>query len=492
MLYTFEMANNHMGSVSHAKKIIDEFAELARRYDLTAAIKLQFRQLKTFIHKDYHESDLKYVKRFKETELTKEQFVEIVNHIRVSSMKTMATPFDNESLEWLSTLDIDIIKIASCSIDDWPLLEEVSKINKKIIISTAGAHFDVLKKVYGLFKRNKRQFAFMHCVGEYPTPPENANLNRIKLLQQAFPDIEIGFSTHESPLVESVTPYAVAMGCTIIEKHVGLPTENVTLNAYSCTSGYMENLIKTLGALEVVTNTNTPYYERIGELETLKKLKRGAYARRGLEAGHILEPNDIYYAMPVKDGQLDASNFHDMVGGILCNDVSRDEEILREDIASHEKEALIEEIKTKVKQLLNQANITITPMDKAQLSAHYGLEKFYQVGCAIVDKINREYCKKIIVVLPGQSHPAHHHIKKEETFELLTGDCTLNMNGTDVELRQGVPKIIFRKVQHSFKSNNGCVVEEISTTHLLNDSKYEDLSINKLDLAERKIKVDLV
>ena len=75
MFYTFEMANNHMGSVSHAKKIIDEFGKLVRKYNLSAAMKLQFRQLKTFIHKDYQDSDLKYVKRFKETELTQEQLL---------------------------------------------------------------------------------------------------------------------------------------------------------------------------------------------------------------------------------------------------------------------------------------------------------------------------------------------------------------------------------------------------------------------------------
>ena len=47
----------------------------------------------------------------------------------------MATPFDNESLSWVDTFDLDIVKIASCSSDDWPLLKEVAKINKKIIIS---------------------------------------------------------------------------------------------------------------------------------------------------------------------------------------------------------------------------------------------------------------------------------------------------------------------------------------------------------------------
>ena len=79
MFYIFEMANNHMGSVDHAKKIIDDFADLAKRKNINAGVKLQFRNLDTFIHPDYQDrNDLKYVKRFNETRLSKEQFTNIV------------------------------------------------------------------------------------------------------------------------------------------------------------------------------------------------------------------------------------------------------------------------------------------------------------------------------------------------------------------------------------------------------------------------------
>ena len=82
MLYIFEMANNHQGSVDHAKKIIDDFADLARRKGIKAGIKLQFRNLDTFIHPKYKErDDLKYIKRFNDTRLSKEEFGEIVNYI---------------------------------------------------------------------------------------------------------------------------------------------------------------------------------------------------------------------------------------------------------------------------------------------------------------------------------------------------------------------------------------------------------------------------
>ena len=102
----------------------------------------------------------------------------------------MATPFDNEPLHWFEDLNIPVVKVASCSIDDWVLLKELSNINKKIIISTAGASYSTLQKVYKLFKSKGRDFAFMHCVGEYPTPIENSNLKRIGMLKEAFPDID--------------------------------------------------------------------------------------------------------------------------------------------------------------------------------------------------------------------------------------------------------------------------------------------------------------
>ena len=80
----------------------------------------------------------------------------------------------------------------------------------------------------------------------------------------------------------------------------------------------------------------------------------------------------------------------------------------------------------------------------------------------------------------------HHHVKKEETFELLSGDCSINLNNKIVKLKLGKPVLIPRGVDHSFSSENGCVIEEISTTHFKGDSVYEDPEIFKLKLSERK------
>jgi len=487
MFYVFEMANNHMGCVSHAKNIVDDFAKLSKKYKLSSAIKLQFRQLESFIHKDYQKSDLKYVKRFNETKLSYEQFSEIVDHIRNSGMKTMATPFDNESLCWMNSLDIDVIKIASCSIDDWPLLEEVCKINKKIIISTAGAEFDLLKKVYNLFKKNDRDFAFMHCVGEYPTPVEKSNLNRIRMLQEEFHDIEIGFSTHESPDEDSLVPFAVSMGCSIIEKHVGVPTDEISLNKYSVNPEQAEDLVVKVQRLQSsISGVSTE------EKDSLRSLKRGMYVNRKIKAGELIHRDDLYFAMPTQENQMDASHLYEVIGSVSTNDIELDSGVYTKDFVSVDKEVIISDIKRKALKILDESKIKISEKDKVEISCHYGLERFFETGALIIDKVNREYCKKIIIVFPEQSHPIHHHIQKEEAFELLYGDCILNLNGRDVPLELGVPKIISRKAEHSFRSKNGCVIEEVSTTHVLNDSKYMDTEINKLNLFDRKIGISLL
>ena len=498
MFYIFEMANNHQGSVSHAKKIIDEFSALAKEKGISAGIKFQFRQLDTFIHNQFKQSELKFVKRFNSTRLEKDQFNEIIEHARSTGLKIIATPFDNDSIPWLSDLGVDIVKVASCSSDDWPLLKELATINKKIIISTGGVELPHLKKVHDLFVKNGRDFAFMHCVGEYPTDASVADMSRITRLQDKFPNIEIGFSTHESPLEKSLAPVAVAMGCSMVEKHVGVETETISLNGYSNTPDQMRKQIEEIQYVE-----KSMYGTSSNQKETLKSLKRGVYLKHSKRAGESIGYDDIYFALPVLPGQSDASMVDDewgwvkrkdnIVGKILLDDIKPDDPLmlnyLNESSAQNESLNLI---RNSTLSLLKESGVTVTKKDNVEVSCHYGLENFFKTGAVIIDKINREFCKKIIVMTQNQAHPVHHHLKKEEAFELLYGDCTLNLNGRDIELKKGVPLLIPRRVNHSFKTKDGCVIEEVSTTHHRGDSVYKDPTINLLELQDRKIKINLL
>src|SRR5581483_4571225 len=91
---------------------------------------------------------------------------------------------------------------------------------------------------------------------------------------------------------------------------------------------------------------------------------------------------------------------------------------------------------------------------------------------------NREYCKKVIVLLPGQCHPEQHHKHKDETFHILYGDITLALDGVEQVRKANEVVLIPRGVKHQFTSRSGAVIEEVSSYHDKNDSFYTDPAID--------------
>ena len=197
MFYIFEMANNHQKSVDHAKKIIDDFCRLKEKHVIDCGIKMQFRNLQTFIHKDFYNSDLHYVKRFKDTELSKEEFSEIIDYIHSKKIVSVATPFDNDSIKTFQDLNVQVLKIASCSNDDWPLLEQVAKLNNKIIISTGGATIKHLKKVTPK-SRNLEKYVFACTYLAQSRPMNDPQFNMVEVRPDKIPQGVVAYSAGQS------------------------------------------------------------------------------------------------------------------------------------------------------------------------------------------------------------------------------------------------------------------------------------------------------
>ena len=169
ILIILEMANNHMGDVEHGKLMIDEFAKTVSSFKnkFDFAWKFQFRDLDTFIHRDYKDrDDLKYVKRFKETNLSLEQFLELKDYAKQNGFFTMCTAFDEPSVDRILEMEFDIAKVASCSFTDWPLLNKVKDLDIPIIISTAGASLKDIDNVVSFMQHREKDFSLMHCVGK--------------------------------------------------------------------------------------------------------------------------------------------------------------------------------------------------------------------------------------------------------------------------------------------------------------------------------------
>ena len=134
--------------------VIDAFAAAASPYRdaFDFAFKLQYRDLDSFIHPAAKgRADVKYVKRFEETRLGQGEFRTLLDAMRRDGFVTVCTPFDEPSVARIEEDSVDVVKIASCSFTDWPLLERVARTNKPVIASTASASLQEIDAVVSFF-----------------------------------------------------------------------------------------------------------------------------------------------------------------------------------------------------------------------------------------------------------------------------------------------------------------------------------------------------
>jgi len=481
-LIILEMANNHMGSVSHGERIIREFSSLVENFqEFKFAFKLQYRNLDTFIRPDYvGRTDIKHVKRFEETRLTRDEQKKLVRLIKENNFMAMCTPFDNESVRMILEDGFDIIKIASCSFGDWPLLEEIAKTNLPVVASTAGAKLQTIDDVIVFFENRNKDFILQHCVGEYPTLYENMNLNQIDFLKKRHPNIRIGFSTHEDPNDTNLVQMSIAKGAISFEKHVGIPTKEWPLNAYSCDFGQICAWLNAASqALVACGHTQNRYQPSEIEKESLKGLQRGVFAKEVIEIGQEINAENVYFAFPPSDGQLTAADFSKYSKIIAKNTFSKNAIISVRDLEITNMKSLLLSYSNAVVNLLHESAIVVPQKFNLEISHHYGLETFLEFGISMITLINRNYCKKILICLPNQVHPEQYHLQKEETFCVIHGDLQLTLDDEIYMLNRGDIITILPEQRHTFVSKNGAVIEEISSTHLPDDSYYTDPKIDQ-------------
>ncbi len=480
-LFVLEMANNHMGDIEHGLAVIRAFGEICRAFPYRFAFKLQYRDLDTFIHPAAkNRDDIKYVKRFSETRLSRADFDRLVAKMRSNGFLAMSTPFDEPSVDVIEAQNLDFIKIASCSFTDWPLLERIAHSERPIIASTAGANLEEMDRVVSFLMHRNKEFAILHCVGEYPTAEKDMHLSQIDFLRGRYPGVRIGFSTHENPDNTDIIKLAIAKGASIFEKHVGLPTERYALNNYSASPEQVRAWLQAAVDAETVCgvgDARLPPNPR--ETASLRSLRRGVFARRPVTAGQILQPHDIYFAFPPVDGQFTANDWSKYAVFTARTHIAADAPITPDNADQQDQRTKIWEIALRVKTMLDEARIVVPGSADLEISHHYGLDAFEQTGLVLITIVNRGYCKKLLVSLPGQAHPEQWHNEKEETFHILSGEVHLQLDGKQHICKTGDVITVEPGVRHAFVSPTGAVIEEISTTHITNDSFYSDERINQ-------------
>ena len=232
-LFVLEIANNHLGRLERALKIVGTFAQVVRFNNVRAAIKLQFRDVDTFVHKDYlQRTDVRYIKKTLDTRILDDDFAALVKAIRQASCIPMATPFDEKSVDLCCALGIPIIKIASSDLNDWFLLEKIAKTKKPVIVSTGGSSLKDLDDLVTFFQNRNIPLAINHCVSLYPSEDRELELNQIDFLRVRYPSHTIGFSTHEHADWRSSMLIAYAKGARTFERHIDIDADGKPVSPY--------------------------------------------------------------------------------------------------------------------------------------------------------------------------------------------------------------------------------------------------------------------
>lgn len=328
-LFVLELANNHWGSVERGCEIIDAFASVIKRSRVRASVKLQFRHVDTFIHKDYREvKGSRYITKTMATRMSEEGMRTMVDAVKGRGLVPMATPFDEHSVSLCEELGIEIIKIASSDINDWPLIHAIAQTSRPVIISTGGASLSDIRACVHYFDERNIPIAINHCVSQYPTAPENMNLAQIGWLKSLFPDHIIGFSTHEANdrLDESIM-MAYAYGARTFERHVDIPNPEKGVSPYCSLPEDVERWIKGYQRAVALAGEYSSERRSIPEKEViyLDELVRGVYAKKELSEGKELTMDDVYFAIPLQKGQISVREFKG--GEIVTGTISADEPI---------------------------------------------------------------------------------------------------------------------------------------------------------------------
>lgn len=305
-----EIGQNHNGSVDIAKLLVDLIARPVREevfgIDLKPmnAVKLTKRDLTEELSASQMNRPYNTPNSFGRTygehraflELSDEEHFEIYKHAKSYNLDFVETLCAIGCLSLLKLFTPDYLKVASRDLTNLPLLEAMAETKIPIILSTGMAGKEELDEALNLITKYHSNISILHCVSEYPTHPENLNLNTILYLKKHYGQYKIGFSDHTIGISAPVV--AVGMGAEIIEKHITIDRRmKGTDQAGSLGPDGVNRMIRDIRIAEKWLGTEDLYIDK-SVANSRIKLERSIATKRTLKVGEQISIDDIHMLSP--------------------------------------------------------------------------------------------------------------------------------------------------------------------------------------------------
>jgi N,N'-diacetyllegionaminate synthase len=287
-----EAGVNHNGDIKMAKKLIEAAAAAGAdfvKFQTFSAERLVTLDTKKAEYQiDYNRKNESQFEMLKNLELSNKMHFELVDHCRLHGIQFLSTGFDIESLNFLEELGIDLIKIPSGEITNFPYLIHAGSLSKNIILSTGMASLGEIEDALRVIESsgtNRKNIVVLHCSTEYPTPMHDVNLKAMQNIGHAF-SVNVGYSDHTSGIEISIA--AIAMGAVVIEKHFTLdrnlpgPDHNASLEP--------SELKKMIDAIRNVEKAQGDGIKRPSNVEFANRL----IARKFLVASKVIQQGEEF------------------------------------------------------------------------------------------------------------------------------------------------------------------------------------------------------
>lgn len=319
-----EIGVNHEGSMEIAKLLVDEAKEGG-----ADAVKFQSYKAETLASKDspsYWDTDeepttSQYELFKKHDGFWIDEMRELKEYCDSIAIEFMSTPFDIESADFLNEM-MDVYKISSSDLTNKPFIEYLCKFNKPIILSTGASSLHEIQEAVSWIEKFGNPLSLLHCVLNYPTPDENANLGMILDLKAKFPDKIIGYSDHTLPKDMKVCETATMLGAVIVEKHF---THDKTLpgnDHYHAMDKddlkiYRKNLKRTF---EILGSFKVEALE--DEAPARNNARRSLVAIKDIPKGKVIEASDLTFKRPAHG--VSPKFINDIVGQTAIEEIKED------------------------------------------------------------------------------------------------------------------------------------------------------------------------
>ena len=291
-----EIGNNHNGDFSRATKMIDLAIEIG-----ADCVKFQMRHIdqvyrEKSLNKSGEDLGTEYIidllNRF---EFSVDEHRKISEYCHGKGILYMCTPWDEKSIEALESFGVKAYKVASADLTNLPLLDNLSKTGKPLIISTGMSREDEVIEVKSFLEKREVEFAFLHCNSTYPAPFQDINLNWIKSLKKIHP--LVGYSGHERGTAVSLA--ALSLGACIIERHFTLD-RNMEGPDHAASLEYDEfkTLIKGIREVEMAIGSGEKRKLSQGEMINRENLGKSLVSSMDLASGTIIKPDHVKVLSP--------------------------------------------------------------------------------------------------------------------------------------------------------------------------------------------------